>query len=266
MGFILTGSHLANRTSSPVDRRFVSTETVGLTPVVFIVDPDKAMRKSLEWVIRCEGWHVETFASAEEFLACPFEAVPSCLLLDVFLPGIGGLELQKRAAAERPHVPSVFLSAKGDIPTTVEAMKAGAVEFLMKPFRDKELLSAIREALERSRFLLARNAEKQALQECYASCSPREQQVMALVSSGLINKQIADQLGISEITVKAHRGQAMQKMRANSLADLIKMAAELGISRRQGFSRRRHEDSATDFPGVLLDSYPAGMLEAVCPS
>lgn len=265
MGSILTGSHQGNRTDSPIDRRFGSAKTLGLTPVVFVVDPDRAMRKSLEWLIRCEGWRPETFASAEEFLAHPFEALPSCLLLDVFLPGMGGLELQKRASLELPHIPTIFLSAKGDIPTTVEAMKAGAVEFLMKPFRDSELLSAIREAFEQSRLVLARKAEKQALQGCYASCSPREQQVMALVSSGLINKQIGEELGISEITVKAHRGQVMQKMRANSLADLIKMAAELGISRRQEFSRRRHEDSTTELAGILLDSYRVGMLEAVCP-
>jgi FixJ family two-component response regulator len=266
MGFILTGSHLGSRTSSPIDRQSRSVEALGLTPVVFVVDPDSAVRESLEQLILCEGWRPETFTSGEEFLAHPLEVVSGCLLLDVSLPGLSGLELQKRTAMERPHIPTIFLSAKGDIPTTVEAMKAGAVEFLTKPFRGDELLSAIREALERSRFILARKAEKQALHGRYASCSPREQQVMALVSSGLINKQIGEELGISEITVKAHRGQVMQKMRANSLADLIKMAAELGLSRRQQFSRLRHEDSVTDLTGVLLDSYRAGVFETACPS
>ena len=144
-------------------------------------------------------------------------------------------------------------------------MKAGAVEFLRKPFRDNQLLSAVREALERSRLVLAKEAEKQALRRSYASLSPRERQVMALVSSGLLNKQVGGELGISEITVKAHRGQVMQKMHANSFADLIKMAAKLGLSRRKEFPRLRRDDSATDLSGVLLDSYRAGILEAVCP-
>ena len=183
--------------------------------------------------MRCEGWHPETFASAEEFLAHPLEVAPGCLILDVSLPGLSGLELQKRAAVECPHIPTIFLTANDDIPTTVEAMKAGAVEFLTKPFRDNELLSAVREALERSRLVLAKKAEKQALQECYASLSARERQVMALVSSGLINKQVGGELGISEITVKAHRGQVMQKMHADSFADLVKMAGRLGLAKRR---------------------------------
>jgi FixJ family two-component response regulator len=210
---ILTVSRLEkNRTSSSADHRFGCTETSWLTPVVYVVAPDRDERESLERLIQCEGWHPETFASAEEFLADPLETVPGCLLLDVSLPGLSGLELQKRATTERPYIPTIFLSAKGDIPTVVEAMKAGAVEFLTKPFRDNELLSAVRKALERSRFVLAKEGQRQALQRSYASLSPRERQVMALVSSGLINKQVGGKLGISEITVKAHRSQVMQKM------------------------------------------------------
>jgi FixJ family two-component response regulator len=262
MGFILTGSRLEkNRTISSADHRFGCTETSWLKSVVYVVAPDRAERESLDGLIRCEGWHPETFASGEEFLAHRPEVVPSCLLLDVSLPGLSGLGLQKRAARERPYIPAIFLSAKGDIPTAVEAMKAGAVEFLTKPFRDNELLSAVREALERSRFVIAREGQRQALQRSYASLSPRERQVMALVSSGMLNKQVGGELGISEITVKAHRGQVMQKMHANSFADLIKMAGKLGLSRMKELPRPRHDDAATDLPGVLLDSYRAGILE-----
>jgi FixJ family two-component response regulator len=256
MGFILTRSRLENRTSSSADHRFGCAETSGYTPVVFVVVPDEDERESLERLIQCEGWHPETFASAEEFLAHPFEGVPGCLLLDVSLPGLSGLELQKRAAVERPYIPTIFLSAKGDIPTAVEAMKAGAVEFLTKPFRDNELLGAVREALERSRLVLAKGAQKQALQRSYASLSVRERQVMALVSSGLLNKQVGGELGISEITVKAHRGQVMQKMHADSFADLIKMAAKLGLSRMKEFPRAHRDDSGADLTGVLLNAAP----------
>ena len=171
MGFILTESRLESGTSSSFDHIFGATETSRLTPVVFVVDPDRGVRESLERLIRCEGWHPKTFTSAEEFLAHPSEVVPSCLTLEVTLPDLSGLKLQKCVAAERPHLPTIFLSAIGDIPTTVEAMKAGAVEFLTKPFRDDKLLSAIREALERSRRLLAKAAEKQTLQRGYASLS-----------------------------------------------------------------------------------------------
>jgi FixJ family two-component response regulator len=244
MGFILTESRLEISTSSSADHRFRCTETSRLTPAVYVVDPDRTLRESLERLIRCEGWHPESFASGEEFLAHPLEVVPSCLLLDVSLPGLSGLELQKRATVERPYIPTIFLSAKGDIPIVVEAMKTGAVEFLTKPFQDNELLGAVREALERSRFVLAKEAQKQALQRSYASLSARERQVMALVSSGLPNKQVGGELGISEITVKAHRGQVMQKMHANSFADLIKMAAKLGLSRMKEFPRLRRDDSA----------------------
>jgi FixJ family two-component response regulator len=265
MGFILTASRLENGTSSSVDHRFGSTETSRVTPVVFIVDPDRNVRESLEQLVRCEGWHPESFASGEEFLAHPLAIAPGCLILDASLPGLSGLELQKRIAAEHPHIPTIFLSANDDIPTTVEAMKAGAVEFLTKPFRDNELLSAVREALERSRLVLPREEEKRALHKCYASLSHRQRQVMALVSAGLLNKQVGGQLGISEITVKAHRGQVMLKMRANSCVDLIKMAAKLGLYRRKESPRLRGDDSATDVTGTLLGSYHAGILEAVCP-
>ena len=200
-----------------------------VTPIVFVVDDDISIRESLELLIRTEGWQSETFASAQEFLARPRVFVPTCLVLDVSLPGLNGLDLQKRVAIERIDTPIIFITGHGDVPMTVQAMKAGAVEFLTKPFGDEILLSAIRHALERSRTALAREAEMLGLRECYASLSPREREVLALVVSGLLNKQAGGELGISEITVKAHRGQVMQKMKADSLADLVRMAARLGL-------------------------------------
>jgi FixJ family two-component response regulator len=200
-------------------------------PIVFIVDDDVSVRESLELLIRNEGWQPETFASAQEFLGRPKTLVPSCLVLDISLPGLNGLELQKRVAIERTDMPIIFITGYGDVPKTVQAMKAGAVEFLTKPFNDEVLLGAVRQALERSRAVLSHEAEIQELRNCYASLTPRERQVMALVVSGLLNKQIGGELGISEITVKAHRGQVMQKMKANSLADLVRMAAKLGPAR-----------------------------------
>jgi len=199
------------------------------TPIVFVVDDDISVRESLELLIRSEGWQPELFASAQEFLSHPRAPLPSCLVLDVSLPGLNGLELQKRVAVERPDVPIIFITGYGDVPTTVRAMKAGAVEFLTKPFSDGMLLNAIRNALERSRIALARQAEIRKLQDCYASLTPRERQVMALVVSGLLNKQVGGELGISEITVKAHRGKVMQKMKADSLPALVKMASQLRI-------------------------------------
>src|SRR5476651_2536364 len=198
-------------------------------PIVFVVDDDVSVRESLELLIRCEGWEPQTFASALEFLARPQALVPSCLVLDVSLPGLNGLDLQKQVAVERPDMPIIFITGYGDVPTTVKAMKAGAVEFLTKPFVDDTLLNAIRQAVERSRVALDREAETQALRNCYASLTHRERQVMALVVSGLLNKQVGGELGISEITVKAHRGQMMRKMKADSLPDLVTMAARLGL-------------------------------------
>jgi FixJ family two-component response regulator len=196
-------------------------------PIVFVVDDDISVRESLELLIRCEGWQPETFSSGQEFLARPRALVPSCMVLDFSLPGLNGLELQKRLAVERTAMPVIFISGYGDVPMTVQAMKAGAVEFLTKPFSEEALLSAIRAALERSRVALIREAEIRSLRDRYASLSRRERQVMALVVSGLLNKQSGGELGISEITVKAHRGKVMQKMKADSLADLVRIAAKL---------------------------------------
>ena len=200
------------------------------TPIVFVVDDDVSVRESLELLIRCEGWQPETFESAQEFLIRPRPSVPSCLVLDVSLPGLNGLDLQKRVAVERADMPIIFITGHADIPMSVQAMKAGAVEFLTKPFGDEVLLSAIRQAIERSRTALAREAEMRTLRDCYASLTPRERQVMTLVVSGLLNKQVGGELDISEITVKAHRGQVMRKMKADSLADLVNMAARLRLA------------------------------------
>jgi FixJ family two-component response regulator len=198
-------------------------------PVVFVVDDDVSVRESLELLIRFSGWQPETYASAHEFLARPAADVPSCLVLDVSLPDLSGLELQKRVAGERTDMPIIFITGHGDIPMTVQAMKAGAVEFLPKPFPDEALLGAIRSAIERSLAARGKDAERQAVRERYASLTPRERDVMALVVSGWLNKQVARELGISEITVKAHRGKVMRKMGARSLADLVRLAAKLGI-------------------------------------
>jgi FixJ family two-component response regulator len=214
-----------------LSRELVSARMPPASPIVFVVDDDVSVRESLELLIQNEGWHVETFASAHEFLDRPRALLPSCLILDVSLPGLNGLDVQQRVAAERTDMPIIFITGHGDIPMTVRAMKAGAAEFLTKPFSDEVLLNAIRQALERSRIALSHEAEAQELRNCYASLTPRERQVMALVVSGLLNKQIGGELGISEITVKAHRGQVMQKMKANSLADLVKMAGKLRIAR-----------------------------------
>ena len=200
------------------------------TPIVFVVDDDVSVRESLELLIRCAGWQPETFASAQEFLSHPRVLVPSCLVLDVTLPDLNGLDLQKRIAADRIDMPIIFITGYGDVPMTVQAMKAGAVEFLTKPFSDDVLLNAIRHAIERSHTALGHEAEIRALRDRYASLSRREREVMALVVSGLLNKQVGGELGISEITVKAHRGKVMRKMKADSLADLVTMAARLRLA------------------------------------
>ena len=199
-------------------------------PIVFVVDDDMSVRESLELLIQTAGWQAETFASAREFLARPRPLVPSCLVLDVSLPDLNGLDLQKRIGADRSDMPIIFITGHGDIPMSVRAMKAGAVEFLTKPFGDEVLLSAIRHALERSRTALEDEASIRGLRECYGSLSPREREVLALVVSGRLNKQVGGELGISEITVKAHRGQVMRKMKAKSLADLVKMATRLRLA------------------------------------
>jgi FixJ family two-component response regulator len=196
------------------------------TPMVFVVDDDISVRESLELLIAYAGWRVETFCSAQEFLARPRPEGASCLVLDVSLPDLNGLDLQKRVA-DRKDMPIIFITGHGDIPTSVRAMKAGAVEFLTKPLCDDVLLSAIRDAVDRSRTALEREAEIQALQGCYASLSRREREVMARVAAGRLNKQVAAELGISEITVKAHRGRLMRKMHADSVADLVRMAVRL---------------------------------------
>jgi FixJ family two-component response regulator len=200
-------------------------------PIVFVVDDDVSVRESLETLLQCEGWHPETYASAPEFLARPRVETPSCLILDVSLPGLNGLDLQKRVAIERTDMPIIFITGHGDVPMTVRAMKAGAQEFLTKPFNGDVLVNAVRQALERSRIALGRETEMQALKCRYESLTGRERQVMALVAAGRPNKQVGGELGISEITVKAHRGRVMQKMQADSIADLVKMAGRLRLTR-----------------------------------
>jgi FixJ family two-component response regulator len=202
-------------------------------PIVFVVDDDISVRESLELLIKFAGWQPETFASAEEFLARPRTATPSCVVLDVSLPNLNGLELQKLIGADRGDMPIIFITGHADVPMTVQAMKAGAVEFLTKPFDDEVLLSAIRHAIKRSAAMLDDQAEIKALRSSYESLTAREQDVMRLVVAGMLNKQIGLKLGISEITVKAHRGKVMKKMKADSIAELVKTAVRLGLTPAQ---------------------------------
>jgi FixJ family two-component response regulator len=197
-------------------------------PTVFVVDDDISVRESLEGLVRTAGWQAETFASAQDFLARPRRLTPSCLVLDVTLPGLSGLDLQQRIV-DRVDMPIIFITGYGDVPMSVRAMKAGATEFLTKPFEDEVLLVAIRNALERSRTTLGQEEHLRSLRDDYASLSRREREVMVLVASGLLNKQVGRELGISEITVKAHRGKVMRKMKAHSLADLVNKAARLQL-------------------------------------
>ena len=199
-------------------------------PIVFVVDDDISVRESLESLIEFSGWQPETFASAKEFLARPRTATPNCLVLDISLPDLNGLELQKLIASQRTEMPIIFITGHGDVPMTVQAMKGGAVEFLTKPFDDDVLLKAIRHAIRRSAAVLDDQAEIAVLSSGYESLTPREQDVLRLVVAGRLNKQIGVELGISEITVKAHRGKMMQKMKADSLADLVKTAVRLGLA------------------------------------
>jgi FixJ family two-component response regulator len=204
--------------------------------VVAIVDDDPSVREGLQSLIRSAGWRAETFASAQEFLARPSADIPACLILDLQLPGLSGLDLQKRMAEVGLDIPIVFLTGHGNIPASVQAMKAGAVEFLTKPFEEQDLLRAVQEAVERDRRARQRHAEMRELRARHASLTPREQEVMLHVISGLLNKQIAAELKMSEFTVKIHRGRVMRKMRADSLADLVRMAESLGIRSRQRFA------------------------------
>ena len=217
-------------TTMATDRGERSTTMSHVTPIVFVIDDDISVRESLEALIRLEGLNVETFVSAEAFLERARAAGPSCLVLDMSLPDLNGLALQERLA-DRSDMPIIFITGFGDVPMTVQAMKAGAVEFLTKPFKDTVLLDAVKSALERSRVAFAKETEVGRLRDNYTLLSPREREVMALVVSGLLNKQIGAKLGISEITVKAHRGSVMRKIKANSLAELVRIAAKLNLTR-----------------------------------
>jgi FixJ family two-component response regulator len=219
------------RLARVIDHELRLSYALNAQPIVFVVDEDSSVRESLKSLISRGGWQCETFASAHEFLISPWPVVPSCLVLNVSLPDLNGLDLQKRVAVARPNMSIIFMTGQPDVYTSVRAMKAGAIEFLLKPFGEDTLLGAIQEGIKRSCAELKREAEVRTLRDSYAQLSHREQQVMALVASGLLNKQVGAELGISEITVKAHRGQVMQKMKADTFADLVRMAARLRLER-----------------------------------
>lgn len=252
MSFFHTESSFTNgdASSTTAGHRSESSPNSPDSPIVFLVDEDHSVCESLAARISQEGWRAEIFASAEEFMRRRLELVPSCLLLEVSLPGMSGLELQKRVAAQRPDIPTIFLAAQCDLPDIVQAMKTGAVEFFTKPFHEEEVLSAMRRTLAQSRVSVARFAEKRALQKRYASLTLRERQVLALVSSGWLNKQVGSELGISEITVKAHRGQMMRKMQADSLADLVRMTEKLGASTDRELPIFRYTGERNDSPEI----------------
>jgi FixJ family two-component response regulator len=215
---------------SQAGRKSKDAQAPPTMPVVFVVDDDLSVRESLEPLIRWAGWKPEIFSSAKDFLTRPRDETPSCLVLDIELPDLNGLDLQERIAADRAEMPIIFITGHGDIPMSVRAMKAGAAEFLTKPFERDVLLDAIRHAIERSRAALIHASELKSLRERYASLTPREREVLAWVVSGLLNKQVGAELGMTEATVKAHRGQVMHKMKADSLADLVRIAARLELS------------------------------------
>jgi len=218
------------KSARALGRELGSSPMSHATPIVFVVDDDVSVRESLELLIRFEGWQPETFESAQEFLTRPRPSVPSCLVLDVSLPGLNGLDLQKRVAVERTDMPIIFITGHGDIPMSVGAMKAGAVEFLTKPFRSSILLDAIRAAIERDRLASRERSQIGEVRQHHEQLTPREREVMVLVAAGMLNKQIAGELATTERTVKFHRAHIMQKMNAKSLADLVRMVEKLGAS------------------------------------